>query len=240
MAVARVLIVDDDRDMADSLAFIIKRRGHDVTVAYDGETAVEMFKTKAFDLAFLDVLLPGMNGVESFLAIRKARPDAKVYMMTGYAPEELVNVALQQGALGVLRKPVFPEDILSKLGTAGERSVLIADDDPDFSAALSSLLSRAGWTCAIASNGQEAIDNLAKTRFDALVLDFKMPILSGLEVVLDMRRQGVGVPTLMVTGYAEEIDPVTRAEIQGLISKPVDPRYVLALIEKAVAAKVAA
>lgn len=239
MAQTRVLIVDDDRDMADSLAFIIKRRGHEATVAYDGESAVELFKTQSFDLAFLDVLLPGMNGVESFLAIRKEHPDAKVYMMTGYAPEELVNVALQQGALGVLRKPVFPEDILSKLGSAGQRSVLIADDDPDFGSALVSLLGRAGWRCTLAANGQEAIDNLVKTKFDALVLDFKMPILSGLEVVLDMRSRGIEVPTLMVTGYAEEVDPVARAEIQGLISKPVDPRYVLALIERAAQERVA-
>jgi two-component system, NtrC family, response regulator HydG len=240
MTKTRVLIVDDDRDMADSLAFIIRRRGHEVTVAYDGESAVELFDAHDFDLAFLDVLLPGMNGVESFLAIRRNHPEAKIYMMTGYAPEELVRVALDGGALGALRKPVFPEDILSKLGGAERRSVLIADDDHDFAQALSSLLGRAGWKCSVVNNGQETLDAFTKQKFDALVVDFHMPILTGLEVVLDLKRQGIKVPTLMVTAYAEELDPIARAEVQGLLSKPIDPRYILALIENASAPRAAA
>jgi CheY-like chemotaxis protein len=61
----RILIVDDDHEVADSLAFIVKRRGHLVTVAYDGESAVELIEQQGFDLAFLDLLLPGISASQT-------------------------------------------------------------------------------------------------------------------------------------------------------------------------------
>ena len=97
----RIFIVDDDRDFADSVAEILQLEGHEVAVADSGERALEMFGGGNFDITFMDVRMPGMNGVESFLAIRKSRADDKVVMMTGYSVEELLTEAVDNGALGV-------------------------------------------------------------------------------------------------------------------------------------------
>jgi CheY-like chemotaxis protein len=114
----RVLVVDDDQDHADSIADILLMQGHDVDVAHSAEEALARFPGAEFDLAFLDVMLPGMTGVDAFFAFRKARADAQVMLMTGYSREELVAPAIAGGALGVMSKPFSVGNLLTVLQQA--------------------------------------------------------------------------------------------------------------------------
>ena len=114
----RIFIVDDHRDVAEGLADVLRMHGHEVEVAHNGEQAIRIFKEQDFDIAFMDVMMPGMNGVESFLEIRKIKPDAKVVMMTGYSVTQLLDQAIENGAYGVLHKPVSMDEVL-ELGRAG-------------------------------------------------------------------------------------------------------------------------
>ena len=66
-----VLIVDDDRDFSESLAMAVESKGFVVERAFSGEEAIEIFRERDFDIAFMDVKLPGKNGVESFMEIKK-------------------------------------------------------------------------------------------------------------------------------------------------------------------------
>ncbi len=110
-----ILVVDDDRDGADGLSEALELYGHRVTTQYSGEDAVEAFRHTSFDLTFMDVMMLGLNGVESFLEIRKIKPDAKVYMMTGYSARELLEEAVNHGAAGVFQKPFAIEDALESV-----------------------------------------------------------------------------------------------------------------------------
>jgi DNA-binding response OmpR family regulator len=110
-----VLVVDDDQDHAESIADILLMQGHDVDVAHSGEEAIERFPGADFDLALLDIKLPGMNGVDTFFAFRKARPAAQVMLMTGFAPEQPISRAVEAGALGVLKKPFSVGNLLTAL-----------------------------------------------------------------------------------------------------------------------------
>ena len=114
---ANVMIVDDYRDLAESLAELIEMHGHKVAIASNGKEALERAREQAFDVTFMDVRMPVMNGVDSFLEIRKLRPDAKVVMMTGFK-EEIVGKALDAGAMGLLNKPFGVEALLDKIGQA--------------------------------------------------------------------------------------------------------------------------
>ena len=80
----------------------------------------------------VDVKLPGKNGVESFLEIRKFKPESKVVMMTGYSVNQLLDEAVDNGAWGVLHKPFNMELMFEMLGKIKPRGILIADDDPAF------------------------------------------------------------------------------------------------------------
>lgn len=82
-----MLIVDDDRGFASSLKNLLAVEGHRITLAHSGEKAIEVSRAQDFDITFMDVKLPGINGVDSFYAIRQFKPDAKIIMMTAFTVE---------------------------------------------------------------------------------------------------------------------------------------------------------
>jgi DNA-binding response OmpR family regulator len=111
----RILIVDDDQDHAESIADIVALRGHEVALAGSGEAGIACFRDGEYDLVLMDVKMPGMNGVDAFFELRKLRPDARVMMMTGFSVEQLVDTALANGAIGVLRKPLIIAELLQTI-----------------------------------------------------------------------------------------------------------------------------
>ena len=88
-----VMIVDDDQDLAESLADLLAANGYQVEVASNGREAVERFREKDYGITFMDVRMPVMNGVDSFFEIRKMKPTARIVLMTGFK-EPIVNKAL--------------------------------------------------------------------------------------------------------------------------------------------------
>ena len=113
----KILVVDDDTDAADSLAELFEMEGHAVKAVYNGDTAIEHARNEGIDIAFMDIMMPGRNGVESFIEIHKIQPKTKVYMMTGFSVNELIDKAVDNGAMGVFSKPVDLEKIFDVLET---------------------------------------------------------------------------------------------------------------------------
>lgn len=233
----RIFVVDDDQDHAESIADLLAMHGYEVEVAFSGEEGVARFRESDFDLTLMDVKLPGMNGVETFFAFKKIRPDTKVIMMTGFSVEQLVAQAVENGALGVLHKPFNVPDLLAALEQIKPRGiVLVADDDAEFTASISPILSESGYRVEVARTGQEAVDKVMANAVDCLLLDLRMPVLSGLEVYLKLKERDRAVPTVLVTAYAdEEADAISRlrAATEGLLRKPFDPAVLLQAIEAA-------
>lgn len=109
----RVLIVEDDPDFAESLVIALGVRQCSVDIARTGEEAVRKFRDTCYDIAFMDIKLPGKSGVESLVEIRGFRPQARVVMMTGYSEAEILNAARQAGAVDILRKPFRLKEIFA-------------------------------------------------------------------------------------------------------------------------------
>ncbi len=232
MANLKVLIVDDDRDVADTLAYIIKRSGYSVIVAYDGETAIRYATDHEFDFAFMDIMLPGIDGAESLVRIRQLRPHIQAYMMTGYSARESKAKAIEAGAIDILCKPVMPEDILGKLCKADKGTVLIADDDPIFAEMVSSTLQTAGWHVRTAETGLQAVDIASRGGISALVLDLSMPALNGVEVCQELKRRGIELPIIVASSDGNGRRLFDDQNIQGFLQKPVDPREVLDFVQR--------
>ncbi len=108
-----ILVLDDNVDNADALAELLAMDDHNVKVTYSGQEAVDAYRAAPYDLGFFDVMMPGKNGVDSFLEIRKERPDAKIYFMTGFSADELLKKAMAGGAMGVFGKPVDLPSVLN-------------------------------------------------------------------------------------------------------------------------------
>lgn len=101
-----VLIVDDDASMCETLSDILEDKGYSVVIARNGAKAVAEAKERHFDLALIDIMMPGMNGVETMRGIKKADPKTTTMIMTGHsALEGLISDALKGGVDGVLYKP---------------------------------------------------------------------------------------------------------------------------------------
>ena len=228
----RILVVDDDRDNADSLAELFTMEGHEVEVAYNGEEAIAAYSRRDFDLAFMDVMMPGRNGVESFLAIKRLKPGAKVYMMTGYSVEQLLQQAAENGALGVFSKPVDLTKVMAAIDEALPHGiVLLAEDDPDLGPQLEQTILTAGRNCELVTNGKDALARLARGGVDVLILDLNMPLINGIEVYNALRKSGSVVPTVMMTAYSDQyqdaLDALTDVEVTGILNKPFDPVILL-------------
>ena len=101
----KVLIVEDDPDFAESLMIALGVRNCNVDIARTGEEAIAKFRNLSYDIAFMDIKLPGKNGVESLAEIRGFCPTAHVVMMTGFSEATMLDKARQAGAVDILRKP---------------------------------------------------------------------------------------------------------------------------------------
>jgi two-component system response regulator HydG len=233
----RVLIVDDDRDHAESLVDVIEMRGHVTQLAHSGEEAIGYFRTGDFDFVLLDVKLPGINGVDTFLELKKIRPTAQVMMMTGYSVEQLVTRAIEGGALGVLHIPFAATEILELLVEVKQRGrVLVADDDPDFVDSIVPILESAGYRVDTAATGAETLGKMQHGHVDCLLLDLSLPVLSGAELYARLVDASRIVPTVLMTGGSGETkeDSRLRSQTYGMLFKPIDPNALLAVIDAAV------
>jgi excisionase family DNA binding protein len=101
----RVLVVDDDPDVGSLFQRLLVGESQSVAVARDGYEALEKVKDVKYDLIFLDVRLPGMNGVETLEKIKSMSPDSVVVMISGYSVEEEIKKAIAMGAQDFIAKP---------------------------------------------------------------------------------------------------------------------------------------
>lgn len=230
-----ILIVDDDRDLADAIGEALEMVGHKPTIAYSGTEAIETYCGRSFDLTFMDVKLPDMNGVEAFMTIREMDPNARVVMMTGYRIDQLLAQATDNGAIRVLRKPFAMEEVLTSIDEVRPNGlVLVADDDPDFAESAKHLLAEHGYDVLIARNGAEAIEKVISSNPDLLLLDLRMPVMHGLDVYLELKKRNRLLPTIIITAYPhDEISAVSALKslaVTGCLFKPFEPEALLQAI----------
>jgi DNA-binding NtrC family response regulator len=108
----KILIVDDEKGIRDLFVDVLKRAGHTVVTAHDGLAGIEMASMGDVDIAFLDIKMPGINGVETLRHVREKSPHTKVVMITGYARDELVNEAIKMDVFACLAKPFSVRDVV--------------------------------------------------------------------------------------------------------------------------------
>ncbi len=114
-APARVLVVEDEPRIAHFLAKALRLDGHEVVVAEDGEVGLFLGMTEPFDLAVLDLTLPGRSGLEVLTALRGAHPQVPVLMLTGRDDPEARRACEQAGASDFLAKPLVVADLRERV-----------------------------------------------------------------------------------------------------------------------------
>ncbi|HEX5234908.1 MAG TPA: response regulator [Silvibacterium sp.] len=113
----KVLVADDERVIADTLAIILNQSGFEATAVYSGEKAVEAAETMRPDMLISDVIMNDLNGIDAAIKIRAMLPSCKILLFSGQAATaDLLDRAQGQGhQFEILAKPVHPQDLLAKL-----------------------------------------------------------------------------------------------------------------------------
>jgi len=117
----RLLLVDDEEMFLEYLSKRLINRQYDVTTCLSGEEALEKVTDYDFDVVILDILMPGIDGIETLSEIKKLKPLTEVIMLTGHASRESGIEAMKVGAYDCLRKPCDTDELVSKINQAYER-----------------------------------------------------------------------------------------------------------------------
>ena len=110
----RVLVVDDEQIIADTLRLILERNGFQAFAAYNGIAAIELAQESTPDILLCDVIMPGLDGVEVAMQIRTMHPGCRVLLLSGQAGvEDLLQKARRRGhQFDILIKPIHPTELL--------------------------------------------------------------------------------------------------------------------------------
>jgi two-component system, NtrC family, response regulator HydG len=232
-----ILIVDDNEDLLQTFAMILKRRGFCVQTAGNGTSAVDKFKEQNFDVTLMDIVMPEMNGVEAFKKIKELQPGAPVILMTAYSDEELIQTAKEEGVRQIIHKPIRIDNLIEMItDAANSQPILIIDDDEDIRDTLTKVLKLQGHEVLTAGSGEKAVEIARERACQMAFIDIKLPNIDGLETLLRLKEVNPDLLTIMMTGFRNEVkealEKAQKASAVTCLYKPFDPAEAASLVEK--------
>ena len=259
----RVLVADDSDQARHILSVLLGRMSFVVTTARSGQEALALARSAAaagapFEIAFLDWKMPGMDGFETHRQLAQLPQPPVPVIVTAHGREEARKELEHSGIALMLTKPVSPSQLLDAAMQAlgglrtevrqaphspssasvlqairGARVLLVDDNDLNQQVG-ADLLTDAGLVVDVADNGQVALDKLAHTAYDAVLMDMQMPVMDGLTATRLLRENPAWaqLPVLAMTANAMSTDreKCLQAGMNGHIAKPIDPDELFATL----------
>lgn len=203
---ARLLIVDDEQDTCANLSDIFSDLGFQVDVAYDGPSALELVQRNSYDVAILDLKMPGMDGLEFYRHIRRLSAGTVAIVVTAYASGSTAASILDAGAWKILSKPVDFPRLMQLVGEAlNQPLLLLVDDDQDLCDTLWELFRERGYRVAVANDAPDAVQKLDRKNVDVLIVDMKLPTRDGNHVLTSLRESNPKARSIVITGHRDEM-----------------------------------
>ncbi|WP_420266080.1 response regulator [Candidatus Magnetominusculus dajiuhuensis] len=246
MLLHKVLLIEDDEVVRKQLAKYIQKERFDVIQAADGHTGIELFRSEKPDIVLTDMKIPGIDGMEVITTIKRLSPDTDVILFTGYGETDTAVMALREGVLDYLKKPIDLEALSMTLGRARERVVardehfvqpiiLLVEDEELPRKRLARVLAKENWMVIEAENGEDAVRTFGLAKIDIVITDITMPVMNGLVALHKMREMNRDFEAIVFTGYGDEESAIQalRDGAINFIKKPVDIDQLLMSVEKA-------
>lgn len=225
----RYLIVDDNEQLAENLADILRDQGAVVAVALGGAQAVQMLETERFDAIITDMRMPSMGGASVVRAARRIDPGVAALVLTAYTGDDELALAREEGLLAVLPKPVPVARLLSLLDSAKRDAlVVVVEDDLMLSDNLEQMLQEHGFTTMTAHSLQEA-ERFSRVEPFAAVVDLRVPHGPSGEAARRLRQRFPNLPLIVMTGWEDELPEV---EADAVLSKPFVSAQLLEHLER--------
>jgi CheY-like chemotaxis protein len=232
-----ILVVDDDVDTCRNLADILTDLSYQVDTAHDGPTALEWVRRRPYDVALLDLRMPGMDGLTLYREIKQLRAGTVAIIVTAYASGGTAEAAGAAGIWRVLPKPIDMPQLLGLVEEAvGQPLVLVVDDDAALCANLWDLLREHGFRVSLAHGQAEASTLLTDTPYRVVLIDLRLADGDGRTVFQQVRRANPQARTVLITGYRSETDQLVQQLLNegadATCYKPFDVPALLATLER--------
>jgi len=237
---ARILVVDDNIDLLNTFALILKRKGYIIETAEDGEQAIEKYSAQKFDVVLMDVVMPKINGIDALHKMKEINPQVRIILMTAYCEEEKLDQVIANGeAYSAMYKPINIAKLMELLGEiTKDPSVMVVDDDDDFRRSLAGVLEVNGYRVTQAASGHQAIGIVRQQAVDIAFVDIKMPSMDGFTVSVRLKEINPNMMIVMMTGYRDEVrtlvDDALQKGVKKCLYKPFRLEEIKELVEQTI------
>ncbi len=246
-----VLVADDDPEFSDLLKMFLETNYYRPIMVSNGDAALKAIQLERPAAVLLDMMMPGKNGFEVLdeLDRDQSLPKIPIVALTAVHPNSFQDPGLLTGMPEIISKHVSKEFLLQAIDRifSGEYAaaagieaktvkpkILMADDKPELLSLMQEVLEDAGFEVYPAANGQEAVDLVRLKNPDIVILDYEMPVKTGLAAAEEIKADPLfaHLPIVMLTGIADK-----QTKIMGLnmgvddyLIKPIDTDELLARI----------
>ena len=232
----KLLVVDDEKEICKSIKQPFEYLGFTVFTATTAEKALKTFEEKKPKIIFLDIIMPDIDGLELLKQFKKMDPGVIVIMVTAKGDEETHKKAMELGADEYMTKPFGLDDLrtvamqkirnlLDKGGHMQKPAILIVDDEDQARANLKAFI-EPRYECDIseANDGKSAIEQVQKEKPDIILLDIRMPGMSGIDAINEIKKINPDSRIIVISAWKSP-DVATKAIGRGAftyLDKPVD------------------
>ncbi len=244
-----LLLVDDEVEFLATVTRALERRDVKVVCATSGIDALQLVNIRNFDVAVIDVKMPGMDGIELFRSLRAVVPDLPVIILTGHGSIPQAFETSRDGVFDYLSKPCDVDLLVARIRAAaagrskkpasgepepeypGAVRVLLVDDEVELLASMTTILSRRGLNVHTVSSGEEALGFLENKIIDVVVLDIKMPGMDGIQTLRRIKADIQDTEVILLTGHPEAENAFEGLKL-GAVDYIVKPPDVGILVDK--------
>ncbi len=231
-----LLVVDDEPNMRSTLSEILINEGYQVHCAATGEEALELCQTIRPHVVLMDVRMPGIDGVETFRRLRHQQENVRVILMSAYSADELKEVALNEGVIAFLPKPLNLQKVVGLIDEATETTILVVSEEAESVHSLRNRLEEKGYRLSVARSPDDALDIVEQIRFDLIFLDTQLPCINSLELYLAIKKITPTAVAIMIAGAEGQCEALAREAVchnaYTIVNKPLDIDHILELLKR--------
>lgn len=232
----KVLVCDDQKIVREVLSRYLAKKGYEVVTAREGSECIALVKEQHFDVIFLDIKMPKLDGISVLRELRRLNLKSQIILMSGFQNPEVDRGGGNHEKVQFLAKPFTLESVIAILDAQGRGSnrILVVDDQDMLREMLCDFLRDKGFEIFEARNGKECVDSTIANKFDAIFMDVRMPEMDGLEALKSLREQGVDAPVFLMSGFGDvaSIEDAVKQGAQNFLPKPFKLDRALAMINE--------
>ncbi len=231
-----VLIVDDHPGMCSTLKDILESEEHKVVTASSGKAAISICKNQRFDVILMDIRMPYLNGVETYLRIKNYTEGTRVFMMSAYSVDKLKEEALREGATAFLQKPLDIEKTLKLIQQSENLPVLIVMENQQERERLATQLGGRNYRAYTTGTAKEAVSLANQIRFNLIIIETSVTGKNGLALFLELKKILPGSATIMLAEAdktsLQQAKEAVRLNAYTYLENPLDMDKLLITLEE--------